>query len=38
VNSLNPAEAMAMTAGKRHQEKKVPLDGTIFFAMHYAFS
>jgi hypothetical protein len=34
--SLNLAEVMAMTGRKRHQKKKVPLEGTIFFAVHYA--
>jgi hypothetical protein len=36
MNSLNLAEVMAMTGGQRHAKKKVPLEGTIFFAMHYA--
>jgi hypothetical protein len=36
MNSLYLAEVMAMTAGKRHAKKKVPLGGTIFFAAHYA--
>ncbi|WP_349435304.1 hypothetical protein [Pararhizobium sp. A13] len=35
MNSLNLAEEMAMTGGQRHQKKKVPLEGTIFFAVHY---
>jgi len=36
MNSLNLADVMAMTAGKRDAKKKVPFGGTNFFAAHYA--